>query len=429
MSNINMAGEDWETVQQLLEEALRLSQQAGNQLEIAFNLVKLGQVAQAQGDEVTARQRYQAGLAILEQLGMPEAAQVRAMLDRLDAPPVTELDPAGLLLGLTQAAAGAAQGESPPAEVAEAIVEIEDKVALPPGYGPYLAALGRLLAALLAALDSETPSDPLDPAGLLAAAEPLLATEGRGLQLGLALNLARLCDALGRPDPAVEWQGRAIALLRDQPGAEIRQTLGVALYNQADYLAQLGRYQAAVVALEEVVAIDQELDLPDLAEDEAALAAMQGQLEEALAAASPEETALPGLSSEAKAALEERLAGLPVEEQARIRGEIAQFMALSPQDQQALIAAEEARLIESRADQLLALALEAAHSQRRADMLLLLDQTAADLLAGRDPASAPAQLGQFSQALAALLRGQTPPPIAPEYTARLAQLAETMNNE
>jgi tetratricopeptide (TPR) repeat protein len=184
MANVYMQREEWDKAEELLLEALALVRSIGE--PPAFELVKLGQVAQARGDAATALARYREGLAIFERLGMPEAQQVRGLIARL-------------------------QGGAP-------------------ATGPAAAASAQ----------------------------------------------ARAAAQAGRAEEAVALQARAVAELRravaqaGEPREGLVQ-LSVLLYNLATYHQGARRFDDAVAALEEVVALDERTDHPDLADDRAAL--------------------------------------------------------------------------------------------------------------------------------------------------------------
>ncbi len=80
-----MAREDWDAAEHHLKQALDIAQQLGSPELVAFQTVKLGQLAQAQGDRTTALVRYQEGIAVFDRLGMTrESGQVRQMIASLD---------------------------------------------------------------------------------------------------------------------------------------------------------------------------------------------------------------------------------------------------------------------------------------------------------------------------------------------------------
>jgi len=319
------------------------------------------------------------------------------------------------LIALTQAAITAGRGGHTPEAVAELITRLGTDPALPTDY---LAYFERLRQTVL-----QPDSAQLDT--LATEATHFLARSlGPSLRLTLALNLAQLFDSYEQIELAWPFQAQAVGLLQAhteaQPDQEVLESLAVALYNLALYQAQLEQFAEAVVSLEGVVAIDRRLDLPDLAEDEAALQNMKRRRDGRPSRPSP--PAGEALSPPAQQALEEKIAHLPPDEQAKIRQNVTQFLAMDPAQQEAIVAAEEQRRIDAQAEQLIELAVSARQNETLGDMLLLLDQSAADLLPDHPADSAVGKFGQFIQAMAALLRGEAVPSVAPEYQARLADL-------
>jgi hypothetical protein len=323
---------------------------------------------------------------------------------------VTEATPEQALLALTQAAVGAARGEHPPAPVAQAIEQLAGRPDLPQGYAPYLAALAQVVR--------DPRPDQLESAG--EAAEALLeALAEPAPRIGLCLGLARLFDEHDQPGGAVRFQAQAIAELR-QGGDEREawQTLSVALYNQAGFLAQVGRFDEAVAALEEVVAIDQRLDLPDLASDQAALEGMKRRRD-----------GLPPLEAAAGllAQMEAQLAELPPEAQEQVRQAMAQLADMSPEEQEAWLLAQRRGQIEAQADQVVEAALDAWQNQRVEELLPVLDQAATHYAEDEAEGSPYAQLAGFIQAVAALLRGTPPPPVPEDYAEKFVALQQAMS--
>jgi len=361
-------------------------------------------VAKARSDYPLARQRYGEGLAIFERLGMPEAAQVRQMLAALDdsGPAAQPLSEGEALVRLTQASEGQAA-----AEVVQAIDQLSQKAGLSEEGRAYLAAL---------AAAAGQPS----PAGLAGLQEAGLAylsaaDESRPLAIALAFSLARLCDRQGYPAGAAAVQPYAIALLRQGRSPEEQQTLSVALYNHAGYLAQLGRLDEAAAAMAEVVALDERLGLADLEQDRAALARLKAQR-----AGGPPPAPAPAGSSlpEWLAALADEAAGLPPEEQVQVRQFIEEAARLSPDEQAALAR----RQLDDIAEQVAGAALAARQAGQVAELLPQLEAAAAQYAEGEAPGSAYADLAQFVRAVIALLQGTPVEPVAPDYVERLALL-------
>ncbi len=130
MANVFIAQNRWDQAEKMVTEALDLAQKLGAKESIAFNTGKLGQIAQAKGDLATARQRYLTALRLHEELGMPEAEQVRQMLAGLEGAGepgrrgAGEGTPQEALLALTTAARAAVEGKHPPEAVAGAVEQL-----------------------------------------------------------------------------------------------------------------------------------------------------------------------------------------------------------------------------------------------------------------------------------------------------------------
>jgi tetratricopeptide (TPR) repeat protein len=85
IADIYLLRRQWSQAEACLREALLLAERLPDQQQIAFCTVKLGQVAQGQGDQATALARYRQGLAIFARLRMPrEIQQVRSLIAALD---------------------------------------------------------------------------------------------------------------------------------------------------------------------------------------------------------------------------------------------------------------------------------------------------------------------------------------------------------
>jgi tetratricopeptide (TPR) repeat protein len=79
---IHFERRNWEQAEELLQMALALAQEIG--APPAFEVVKLGQIAQARGNNETALELYRNGLSIFEKMDVPEANQVRKMISDLE---------------------------------------------------------------------------------------------------------------------------------------------------------------------------------------------------------------------------------------------------------------------------------------------------------------------------------------------------------
>ncbi|MDX9833384.1 MAG: tetratricopeptide repeat protein, partial [Anaerolineae bacterium] len=340
MANIFMARGEWVEAERALQDSLRLAQGVGSVEHVAFAAGKLGQVAEARGDGSTALAHYREALAIFEQLGMPEAQQVRRMIAHLE-------------------------GGGAPAD---------------------------------------------DP-------------------LGQAIDRARGAAARGDVASAIAAQEEAVALARQAGGGhEALVTLSVQLYNLAAYYRQAGRFDDAVRALEEVVALDERTGHQDLESDRQALAEARR-----LAAMPPEERererpqggpqagALPidaeELPPELREQLEafaEQLARLSPEERAEVEGQMLAFArqleAMSPEERANLQAAAQAAArrdqIESLADQAKDAGIAALRGEVEPGPLAQqLEEVAAQAADGEEPGSPWDELAGYLRAVAALLRG------------------------
>jgi hypothetical protein len=256
------------------------------------------------------------------------------------------------------------------------------------------------------------------PENGLAYLETLPAAE-QPAAVALALSLARLCDQCQYPAGAAAVQVQAIGWLRQDESPQGQETLSVALYNYAGYLAQLEQFAGAVAAMEEVVAIDERLGLADLAADQATLAAMRARQE----GVSPESEAG---AVHLLAGLEAQLDGLPPAEQAQLRQFLEQAARLSPEEQAALVQDMGRHQLAAQADQIDEAARSAWQAGQVADLLPRLDEAALHLADGEAPGSAYADLAQYVRAVMALLQGHSPEPVAPAYVERLALLQQQL---
>jgi len=319
-------------------------------------------------------------------MGMPEANQVRAMLAALDggggqAGHARQPAPLESLITLTRAAGDVARGRVSQQALAQAIAELSAQPDLPPGLLAYLDPL----AAANAAPDDERW------AALSSAAASLFASlqeaDANGA-LAFATALAGAFDAHHQPAAAVEFQTRAVGLLRGHlertpADRDAAQHLSVLLYNQSGYLAQLDRFDEAVQALEAVVAIDEQLGLDDLQSDRAALESMR-----------------------------RRRQGLPPPE--LVEGQ------LTPAEQQAALAAGQQVQIDEQAEQIVEAALDALRAGDLDDLLSTLDEAAAHYAEGEEAGSAYMQLAQFTRAVAAAMRGQPALPVPDRFVELFA---------
>jgi hypothetical protein len=236
------------------------------------------------------------------------------------------------------------------------------------------------------------------------------------------LALARFFAGAGDQAAAIDFQAQAISTLRAQAANdEAQQTLSVALFNQAGYLARADRLGEAVAAMEEVVAIDRQLGLADLASDQAVLAQMQRQ--QAGLPPEPTEAAEPDLLAAFVAYIET----LSPKDQPAARQALAQLQALSPAEQAAAMQAMQQQAIMAQAEQIAAAARQARQAGQVAALLPQLQQVAAQFGEDEEAGSAYDQLAQFVLAVVALLEKQPVPAVAPAYAALLAALQQDLS--
>ena len=384
-----MSQNNWQRAEELVLEALELVKRMGE--PPAFELVKLGQIAQARGDIATARERYSEGLAIFERLGMPEANQVRRMLAALDgrspsSPTANEDDIAQLLAQLS------------PEERAQAEAQLQQ--------------LQQQLAGM-----SDTERAQLETAARMQQA----------VQQARAAAERRLWpNAIAHQQEAVA-QARALAGQTGQREAWVQ--LSVLLYNLAGYCQQAGRHAEAVAAYEEVVSLDEQTGHEDLASDRQALAQAR-QLAAAGSAAAPAGPAaappeLAALSVQLSPADRAALAQLPPEQQEQALQAIARFTALPPDEQEALarrtlFAQVEGNLLDQLSQLFAARRQEALSGEQQWEIADQLISVTAQLTADEALGEQRHALAELLRCAAARLRGLEPPPIPAAYAAQWA---------
>ncbi len=426
LANVQMARSDWVQAHRLVQSALALEQQLNNPAGVAFNLVKLGQVALARGEGATARHYYEQGLALFTRLGMPQANQVRAMLTALDDPDdeqTTAFTPQQALLALLGAAAAA---QHPPASVAAAAEQLAATPDLPPTVADVATALGVAL---------RTPQ-PATWGTLQRAADRLLQAETEFLAQNALFSflfaLARLFDRYDQPDAAVHFQAQAVAQLSlagDDQNAQ--EGLSIALYNHAGYLAQADRLDEAVAALEAVVTIDERFGLADLESDRQALVAMRlRQANGALSAVAQadEQSSTAMLPAALTAQLEAQMANLAPAEATQMRQALAALARLSPDEQEAVLLAQQQAQIDRLAQQTVDAALAAMRNDQVAELLPQLEAAAVHFAADEAIDSAYAQLAHFIRAIAAALQGIPVPAIPAAHAERWLAFQQALAN-
>jgi len=232
-------------------------------------------------------------------------------------------------------------------------------------------------------------------------------------------------DAAG----AVAAQEEAVALARQAgEGQESLVTLSVLLYNLASYYRDAGRYDDAVTALEEVVALDERTGHPDLASDRETLERARH-----LARLSPQERAQAVGQDGILPDFDEQLAQLPPQERAQVEARLRQFAQeweqMSPEQRAEHLAAGQAgaqrQQIESMAGQARDGAIAVLRGETEREPLIeRIEQVAAQAAEGEEPGSPWDELAAYLRAVVALLRGQSIPPVPASYAGHIAAIQD-----
>jgi hypothetical protein len=229
--------------------------------------------------------------------------------------------------------------------------------------------------------------------------------------------------------------------VRDRAGGEgERQALiqfSILLFNLAGFYLNAERFDDAVRAFEEVVALDELTGHTDLESDRQALAQARQ-----LAALTPEQRAQlqPQANQSAappaldEAALQAQLAQLPPEQraamEAQLRQAAEQFARLSPQEREALAAQAQRTQIEDLVNQTRTAAyaaLRGEHPRERvaARLTEVAGQIQHDFGGQSGPqAGAWQDLAAYLRAVAAVLSNEPPPPVPMAYAAHLALIQQ-----
>ena len=232
----------------------------------------------------------------------------------------------------------------------------------------------------------------------------------------LLLDLVRLFHYYEHLEHAVFFQAHLIAQVRlkkDSPDA--LKSLAIALYNQASLLASLQRLDEAIAALEEVVAIDEQLDLDDLNTDKAMLVELKHHRDHQLRRSAPSQQQI-------QAELITQLAEMPLEAQAYLRESIAEFETMSPNEQDAALITLYVQQLKLQAAHVIETVRHAHHTNRLRELLPQLETAAEHFSEGEAKDSPYAQLSQFIQAIVALIRQQSLPPIPEMYQEQFVAL-------
>jgi hypothetical protein len=254
---------------------------------------------------------------------------------------------------------------------------------------------------------------------------------------------ARAAIEKGEIFEAIQVQEEATSLAhQERQDNEMLSVLSVLFFNLADFYGQADHYDQAVLALEEVVFIDQIINHPDQETDRRAL-----QSARKLAALTPEErkerhrrktqnTSAPvsKLGEELEASLQAQLAELPSEQRPQVetalRQAISEFQALTPEEQLTLAERENHARLEDAASKMRDAALAYAHDEAPEEAVLnyisdLMDQ----IYAHEQPGSDWYQVGELCTALIAAIKKQSLPPVPAVYQAYLAVVLDALDKK
>ncbi|HJZ13638.1 MAG TPA: hypothetical protein VJ521_15900, partial [Acidobacteriota bacterium] len=217
-------------------------------------------------------------------------------------------------------------------------------------------------------------------------------------------------------------------------------TLSVILFNLAGFYGNADRYDDAVKAMEEVVAIDEQTGHQDLESDRKMLETFRR-----IASLSPEERAQlrqqaqeeqdspdPDGEDGFEAQLQAQLAELPPERRAEVEAQIRkafeEFQRMTPEEKAAKLltaqVAEEAQR-RKRVDQYANQARDAglAYFRKQApkrDVLNMLEESAAQMKANEKPGSPWLEVAALCLAIAALIKEESMPPVPAAYASHFS---------
>lgn len=260
-----------------------------------------------------------------------------------------------------------------------------------------------------------------------------------------AIRQARDAAQHGDVQSAIQHQEQAVSLARGAgEGRNDLIRLSVTLYNLAGYYTGAERFEDAVKALEEVVALDEQTENPDLESDRQTLEAARRNT--ALTAEEREQIRQrllegQGSSSEDESfesQLQAQLAQIPLEQRAEVeanyRKGYAEFQRLSPEEKAERIraqqAAEEANMrkrVDQAAEQTRDMGLAYVRGQvDKQEVVQSLEEAAAQINANEKPGSPWLDVARLCQALAALIKGESIPPVPAAYDVYFSAVISEM---
>jgi tetratricopeptide (TPR) repeat protein len=362
MANVHMERSEWDLAEKSLTDALALARRVGDRQGIAFQTVKLGQVARARGDQVYALTAYQEGLQIHEQLGMPsETEQVRQMIAALQGAIPSHPDPLQRLFSDARAASHRGDPDAAVAAQEQAVALFRERLVAQGGVSRDEQITLSVLLYNLAGYYSKVERH---------------ADAVRALEEVVVLD-----ELTGHPDLAADRQAletaRHMAALSPEERARLQQA-------------------AHAAAEPDVPVSSQQLS----AGTNLYLAGLQEQL-----AALPLEQRTE--ADEALRELTKRLSGMPTEQP-------AQFL-------QSLQDGQRRQRIDSLADQARDGAIAALRGETpKGELATCIEEVAAQAAEGEQPGSPWAELALYLCAVVALLHGEPIPPVPAAYAAHMA---------
>ncbi len=391
---------------QLYQQSLAIKEQLGDLQGKAATLHNMAVIATTRGDLDGALQLYQQSLAIQEQLGnrQGKAATLSQMAnvywERREFDQAQKLVEQAIAIGkqlgdvervafdttkLGQLAQARGDRETALARYREGLALFE-RLGMP----RETAQVREMIAEL------EKPDRSPRPVGF-----------EQGDPLAQAIAQARAAAERGDIAAAIAAQEQAVARARQRgESKDALVTLSVLLYNLGGYYARAERFDDAVRALQEVVALDERTGHPDLESDRKVLQQFQR-----LAAMSPEERERatadrrPMTEGEMDAELQAQLDALSPEQRAQLEAALRAFARLSPEEQAAAIAQMQRAQIQFLADQVRDAAMAVRRGEvPREEVLPQLEQLAARIEREQPPDSPWGELAAFIRAVVASMK-------------------------
>ncbi len=445
-ANIHLTRGDLDRALALYQESLQLLEQLGDKQGKAASLHQMAQVFLTRGDLDRALALYQESLQLKEQLGdkQGKAASLSQMSDIFVQR--RNLDEAERLLLQSLDIGKQLQHIDGVAFRTVKLGQISqlrgDKETALSRYREGLAIFERMGM-------PEAQQVRQMIADLEGGAFPSPEGQGEGNPLAQAIAQARNAAQRGDVPSAIEFQEQAVKLARERtsPPTPLLEgerserdalvTLGVTLYNLAGFYGKADRFDAAVKAMEEVVAIDLQTGHEDLESDRQRLeafrrmASMTPEERAQLQQRAQEEHASPDGEDGLEAQLQAQLAGLPPEKraeaEAQIRKALEEFQRMTPGEQAALMDQGRRAQIESAADQARDAGLAYVRSQApKKDILDFLNGMAQKAAEGEVPGSPWLEVAALCIALTALIQGEAIPPVPAAYAPHFSAVQGEM---